>query len=128
MRYDSYQDILTRERPLSSRCRMDTGRRAKQFAPFAALKGFEDCVHRKEILYTEKKDISEDRQAELNFRLRMLRYGEEVTACYFAGAEETEGKTGHYESLTGHVSGIEPGRCLWIEDVCIPLANLYQLQ
>lgn len=35
---------------------MDIGHRAKQFAPFAALKGFEESVRKKEIIY-ESTDV-----------------------------------------------------------------------
>lgn len=43
-----YQDIIHLHRPLSSRIGMPVSHRAKQFAPFAALKGFETCIQEKE--------------------------------------------------------------------------------
>lgn len=125
MRYDDYRDIVRLRRPLGHHVHMDIPHRAKQFAPFAALKGFEDCVYEKEILYVERADLSEDRKAELNFRLRMLQYGMEITAAYFI--KDKEDGTGHYTFLTGKVTGIEPERFLKIGDVMIRLENLYDI-
>lgn len=46
-----YQKILHRTRPVSGRHPMAVEKRAKQFAPFAALKGFEDEIQEQEIRY-----------------------------------------------------------------------------
>ena len=48
---NAYTDMIYMQRPIPRRIRMDIGHRAKQFAPFAALKGFEECVRKKEIIY-----------------------------------------------------------------------------
>ena len=34
---------------------MDVGRRAKQFAPFAALSGLDETIRQQEIIYEPKK-------------------------------------------------------------------------
>lgn len=49
-----YQDILYAHRPYSHRVRMPVSHRAKQFAPFAALKGFEDSVEQMREIHTEQ--------------------------------------------------------------------------
>ncbi len=36
---------------------MDVGRRAKQFAPFAALRGLDETIRQQEIIYEPKKEI-----------------------------------------------------------------------
>ena len=46
-----YSDIMDMDKPISHHKPMDITHRAKIFAPFAALKGFEDCIRQKEILY-----------------------------------------------------------------------------
>lgn len=48
MSVGGYTDILYLQRPISKRYRMDIGHRAKQFAPFAALRGFEEAVQKEE--------------------------------------------------------------------------------
>ena len=50
-----YQKILHRTRPVSGRHPMAVEKRAKQFAPFAALKGFEDEIQEQEMRYEEKR-------------------------------------------------------------------------
>ena len=51
---------------------MPYGKRAKIFAPFAALKGFEEEVESKEVLYVKKKDLDIDEYYELNEKLTEL--------------------------------------------------------
>ncbi len=41
---------------------MDVGRRAKQFAPFAALRGLDETIRQQEIIYEPKRDLSEERK------------------------------------------------------------------
>lgn len=51
----AYQKYLYIPRPVSKRYPMDVQHRAKQFAPFAALRGFEEIVRKQEILYEQRK-------------------------------------------------------------------------
>ena len=44
---------------------MDVGRRAKQFAPFAALRGLDETIRQQEIIYEPKRDLSEEKKNEL---------------------------------------------------------------
>lgn len=69
-----YRDVALRgkpEVPAKHPC-MDTGRRAKIFAPFAALKGFEEAVASKEVLYEDRVQVSEEERDELNRRIEIL--------------------------------------------------------
>ena len=71
----AYRKIIHLPRPASGRTPMAVERRAKQFAPFAALKGFEDAVREKEIIYEPRRILSEERKNELDMKLRMLKRG-----------------------------------------------------
>ena len=53
---EAYQKYLYVPRPVSKRYPMDVQHRAKQFAPFAALRGFEEIVRKQEILYPKNKN------------------------------------------------------------------------
>jgi hypothetical protein len=46
--------------------------RAKIFAPFAALVGFDERVRRKEVAYVPKVELDADEEWELNRRLLIL--------------------------------------------------------
>ena len=50
----AYQPYLYLSRPVSRRHPMDVGRRAKQFAPFAALRGLDETIRQQEIIYEPK--------------------------------------------------------------------------
>lgn len=52
------QNLVYRSRPVSRRNRMDISHRAKQFAPFAALRGFETAL--KERTETHVQAMEED--------------------------------------------------------------------
>ena len=45
---NAYADMIYMQRPISRRIKMDIGHRAKQFAPFAALKGKKRLFMKKE--------------------------------------------------------------------------------
>ena len=49
---------------------MDVGRRAKQFAPFAALRGLDETIRQQEIIYEPKRDLSEEKKNELDMKLK----------------------------------------------------------
>lgn len=66
---------------------MSRADRAKQFMPFAALKGYEEAVKESEKRKKEKIILAEDRKEELDFKLRQLKCGDEVTIFYFDSGE-----------------------------------------
>ena len=51
---------------------MSRGKRAKIFAPFDALKGFDEAVFAKNVLYQKKKSLNQEDSAELSRRLQIL--------------------------------------------------------
>ena len=63
---EAYQKYLYVPRPVSKRYPMDVQHRAKQFAPFAALRGFEEIVRKQEILYEQRKMLSEEQKCGLD--------------------------------------------------------------
>lgn len=58
------------------RQKMDRALRAKQFMPFAALKGYEAALRQKERVVHPPVLLGEDAQAELDRLLRQLRPGD----------------------------------------------------
>ena len=88
----AYAELIYMPRPVSNRRKMEVGHRAKQFAPFAALRGFEETVRKKEILYEPKKELSEEKKNELDSKLRILSKGMKVQAVYFVESSEFPGK------------------------------------
>lgn len=79
---------------------MTNAERAKQFMPFAALKGFEDALKEAEFVPQEKILLGEDAQEELDRKLRELTIGDVVTVTYYADQQ--------YMEHTGPVIDIDP--------------------
>ena len=79
--------------------KMPVADRAKQFAPFSALRGLEDALARKEaeLLYEEKKILSEDTVASINRVLCRVDEGMTVRLEYY------DGEVKRYLSMTGVV-------------------------
>lgn len=66
-----------------NRNKMSREERAKQFMPFAALKGFELAIAEKEKPIICKVEISEDRKDELDLKLRELSVNSIASIVYY---------------------------------------------
>ena len=114
---------------------MDTDHRAKIFAPFAALKGFEEEIAAKQVVYCRRIDQSEGEMEDLGRKLAALQrcaYNGRiaiqnhviVTVTYFQehnadrrpaavcfGRDASEGKTssrdGRYTTVTGMIPKVD---------------------
>ncbi len=102
------------------RVKMSREERAKQFLPFAALKGYPAALRRKEKIVVPKVEFSEDYQERLDGKLRQVRVQDVVTAVYF--------REGEYLEVTGMVSRIDrTARVLKIVNTKIPFDDLYDV-
>ena len=124
---NNYSDIISLQRPLSIRPSMEISHRSKQFAPFAALQGFENHIRLKGILYEEKKLLSDDRKAEIDYFLRDLSTGDEITVTFFVESNHLPG-AGEYHTITGSVSHLEPHLSLRINDIEIKVVDIYDIK
>ena len=104
---------------------MPASRRAKIFAPFDALRGFNEAVAAKQVLYEPRRELTEGEKEELDRRAGILRQlaeggssgraGEKrkvrVTVTYFVPCRdpgnEAFGKLGTYETLTGNLRKVD---------------------
>lgn len=100
--------------------KMSREERAKQFMPFAALKGYPDALRKKEKIVVPKMELSEEYQEELDHKLRQVHKNDMVTVVYFCNNE--------YLKLTGMVSRIdESSRILKIVNTRIAFEDLYDI-
>ena len=83
------------------RAPMPASRRAKQFAPFDALKGLKEAIAKKEHIPTPKRVLAEDAVLELNHQLSLLKKGNMVTVVYYCQYEQ------EYYQLTGPVMKVD---------------------
>jgi hypothetical protein len=125
---EQYGDIIDREHPdPQTRTRMPRAKRAAQFAPFAALTGYDDLI-RESTRHTERQIVlDENKKEELNRKLHALLNADEpheaVFTCFVPDAqksggtyEDTVGRLVNADFLYGYLT-LDTGRVLDIGDV-----------
>lgn len=127
-----YDDILRLPHHVSaSRKPMSMTARAAQFAPFAALSGYDAEVREAGRLTDQPIESDEYEQEALNARLQLLAHHLQekwtVSAVYFQPDESKEG--GAYVTLTGTVRKIcvAERRLILTDGAVIPLDGLIAL-
>ena len=134
---EKYKDIINLPHKQSSkRPHMSLLDRAAQFAPFAALVGYDDAIKETGRLTDERIEMSEENLAVLNARYQMLvdHLGEEpeVTITYFVPDIYKTG--GSYVEKTGVVKKLDTyerlitmvdGTKIWMDDVLILEGELF---
>ena len=81
------------------RLRIDPADRARQFMPFAALKGYYDMVRARERVPEPRHELTEEEAVALSERVARLRKGDMARVVYY--------KDDGYVSATGIVTQIE---------------------
>ena len=76
---NSYEDIIHLPHFVSrNRRHMSNHDRAAQFAPFAALTGYDEVIRSRDDIYLLPQELSEDELRELNDTLLSLQKGEKI--------------------------------------------------
>ena len=112
-----YDDIIGLEHHVSkTHPHMSVADRAAQFAPFAALTGYEEVIAEAGRRTQQRIQADEGRLAELDDALRaVLAQGGAVKLVYFAEDDRKEG--GSYRTIVGRIRKVdEVGRRLIMED------------
>lgn len=105
-------------KPLSKMSRQD---RAKQFMPFAALKGLPESIAKKERITVQKRELSECMAEELNRKFLLLERGKMVTVTYYL--------QGEYVKMTGLVALIDSNyRILRVVDTKIHFDDIIDIE
>ncbi len=129
-----YDDLISQPHHTSSkRPRMPTHDRAAQFAPFAALTGYQEVIGETSRLTTEKVELGDDMKEELNQKLQQLSdildQQPAVILTYFQPDGRKEGGT--YWTVTGAVRAIRlnPDRLIMLDGTeilfsCIRTLNI----
>lgn len=94
--------------------------RAKQFLPFAAVKGLPEALAKKEKVTIAKVEVSEELAMELDEKMKHIHVGTTVTVTYFDGDA--------YVQLKGTVFGIDTVfRTLQIDESTIEIDDILDL-
>ena len=105
-----YEDIIKLQHHVSkTRPQMPMSDRAAQFAPFAALTGYDDAVKETGRLTDYKIEPEEGTLNELNAKIQLLRENledtPEITFTYFKPDERKAG--GAYLTVTGRIKKLD---------------------
>lgn len=128
-----YDDILALPHPVSAHRKRMTGmQRAAQFAPFAALTGFDAAIGETARLTDRRVELGEEDLMDLDEKLRFLAEGPgdhpALTVTYFQPDEKKAG--GRYETVAGTLKKLRlPERELVLADgTAIPLDAILRLE
>lgn len=105
---------------MENRPKMSREDRAKQFMPFAALKGYLEALRKKEKIVVPRTEVSEEYAEVLDRKLRKVKKNDIITVIYFCNQE--------YLKKTGMVSRIdETARVLKIVNTKIGFDDIYDI-
>ena len=105
------------------RAPMPASRRAKQFAPFDALKGLKEAIAEKERIPTPRRILADDAIEELNRLLSQLRKGNIVTVVYYCIYEQ------EYHQITGAVVSLDTyWKLLQIGNMAIDFSEIFEIE
>ena len=130
---NKYDEILSLPHHVSkTRPQMPMSDRAAQFAPFAALTGYDSAIKETGRLTDERIELDEEALTALDRKYQLLMDtlddAPEVTIIYFQPDERKAG--GQYVSATGTVKKVDTfGRRILLQDgTRIPLDSVYDLR
>ena len=128
-----YDEIINLPHHVSTtRPQMPLSDRAAQFAPFAALTGYDSAIKETGRLTDERIELDEEALTALDRKYQLLMDtlddAPEVTITYFQPDERKAG--GQYVSATGTVKKVDTfGRRILLQDgTRIPLDSVYDLR
>ena len=105
------------------RAPMPASRRAKQFAPFDALKGLKEAIVEKERMPTPRRILAEDALAEINEQLSVLRKGTMATVVYYCEYAQ------EYHQITGTVVAVDTyWRLLQVGNTSIDFSEIAEIE
>ncbi len=107
---NDYTDIIDLNRPLSKHANLGVESRAAQFAPFAALTGYDAEIRETARLTDKKIEVDDGLKDLLNSKLAYLNENikerNEITITFFVKDKTKEG--GSYETVNGIIKKIDP--------------------
>ena len=101
---------------------MPPSRRAKQFAPFDALKGLKEAIAAKEKRPEPRRELTDYMKEQINNALLDLQKGQQITVVYY---EKHEQQTAQ---ITGKVTKVDAHwQTLQVNDEIIDFSLIYEI-
>ena len=127
---NNYNDIINLSRPVSKRPQMSLEQRSAQFAPFAALTGYDGQV--KETARLTNRKIELDEEQKLNFKIQLIqskiKEQPQIEITYFVPDERKEG--GKYETIKNSIKKIDEykNKLIMIDGLSIAINEIIDIQ
>ncbi|MBQ3394252.1 MAG: hypothetical protein IJG64_03765 [Oscillospiraceae bacterium] len=122
-----YDDIISMDRPRSAYPKMKVSDRAKQFAPFAALTGYEDVIEDRGRVFDRRRFLSDEEKEKINSVLSALKKNDMVSMEYFA--PESDDDLGFYKELSGKVERIETENLVMrVDGITIDFEDIFRIR
>ena len=106
---ENYDDIINLKRPVSKHPKMSLYQRSAQFAPFAALTGYEGQVKETARLTDKKIELDEEVKVMLDMKIQviqeMLSNNPELELTYFISDSKKKG--GRYDTIIDSIKKID---------------------
>lgn len=128
---NDYEDIINLPYPYpSSHRKMSQLNRAAQFAPFAALNGFEEAIEQASQILEERKLLDDSQKEEINKKIVFLKNQPankiRVRVCYFQKlSSDDKGQTLMYEEI---LSKVKENYLLFLPKKKIFFEDIYEIQ
>ena len=101
---------------------MPPSRRAKQFAPFDALKGLKEAIAAKEKHPEPRRELTDYMKEQINNALLDLQKGQQITVVYYGKREQQT------VQITGTVMKVDAHwQALQINQVTIDFQEIYEI-
>lgn len=133
LRLNRYEDMIDLQYCGSvTHARMPRIARAAQFAPFAALTGYEAAIKETARLTQDRMELDESRKTALNEKLKLIveqcAERPEVTITYFVPDERKSG--GAYVNITGRIRNVDQYRHIVVmeDKTGIPIEQIYEVE
>lgn len=109
-------------RKRTPRAPMPPSRRAKQFAPFDALKGLKEAIAAKEKRPEPRRELTDYMKEQINNTLLELHKGQPITVVYYGSMEQET------LQITGTVVKIDAyWQILQVNKVAIDFSEIYEI-
>ncbi len=129
---DDYKDIINLSRPISKRPKMSLEQRSAQFAPFAALTGYEGQIKETARLTNRRIEIDEEIKLVLDLKIQLIqekiKEQPEIEITYFIPDFKKEG--GRYEVITNAIKKIDiyKNEIIMIDGTTIAIEEIIDVQ
>ena len=127
-----YDDIILLEHPTSkTHPRMSNYNRAAQFAPFAALVGYEEAIEKSEIHYDVRTELSDDLKEEIEKALQYIaskiKNRPTIEVIYFVKYKDN---LGNYVTYKGKLKKIDvvTRKIIFVNNESIYIKDIYNIK